>query len=1063
MNVTAQMRMAPLTLANSVTIQDFFRSFYPSLQQGYMGIWTLPDQHTQWFHVADLEQAAQYATGASNRNKEVYFNICLRKSDLGSKQRGKIQDILYCPGLWMDIDIQGSAHKNNDLPTTQEEADQIMETFPFHPTIKVASGHGYHVYTLFDEPFQIEGEEQRSMVQNLLQDYQAILLKEARNKGWNLDNTSDLPRVLRVPGTMNRKREPVPVEITGYYPENRYTISEIQKAVDKAREDEPRQVEKREIHERPIQVASQYYPEDDKPQLGNITDECRFMKHCIDDSSTLPEPDWYAFVTIAARCEDGNTEVHRHSDRYPGYSFSETERKINQALEKTGPYTCEGIQEKISSQFCEKCPYRGRISSPISLGGNSFHPMSKEMAQAIIEETMQDIKDNPMKAQESIHEILSSKRKFSALCNLYIENRTYFAGFIGLANSYKQVKKGQLDQLEKAVKEATSKAFREISISGDTPIRVKDFCPDAPVSEKLVMPQGWVIEDGLKRIHQGKRAGSEQIKDVASEPIFITEVSKNIQEGLEDLVLIFMRKGQWQNLRVPRADIFQAKTLIKCAGYGMSVHQNNFRDLIDYLAAFEKINLNNGIASYSSSSILGWQPEEGFLLGENYITAEEDKAPKVVFAESLMNSGLEGIIKGLSTKGNYEEWLKAMTPLADIPPALFCFYAAFVPPLMEFLEIPNYIIDISYRTSSGKTTLQRVLASIYGKPDETNSIVMTWNSTRVFLERVSACLNGIPLILNDTKSAKDGETIENTVYDITNGTTRGRGTPLGVHRTYKINTVLFSSGEDPIVDGTKSPGVRTRVITLNVAPFLKQDDETAKIVKSLESTVRKNYGHAAEVYIRHLVSNRKEKAPAWAKRLLELERHYASMAKSNAYVDRLSKYFASIDLAAEIAHEALNLPWDFNSPIPLLWEDLTRETKEPTESARALEDIYSYCCTNRGSFKDGSQFSQARTIGKWDSNNKDWQTIAIEKVEFEKAMKQSGYTNYRSILREWKESGYIETEGNRHTKRVTIDKNVSSCIVIQRKALEDLGISSTPGTEKNKATDKGNGDALKWQ
>jgi uncharacterized protein (DUF927 family) len=1027
-----------------------------------MGIWTLPDRQTKWFHVADLEKAAEYAEDASNINKEVYFNICLRQSDLGPDQRGKLEDIIYCPGLWMDIDIKDSAHKKNDLPTTREEVDKIIETLPFQPTIKVNSGHGYHVYTLFDQPLLIEGEKQLSMAQNLLRDYQGILLGRAQRKGWQLDNTSDLPRVLRVPGTMNRKKEPVPVQVIGFYPRNRYPISEIRKAVDKVLEGESNQVEDESKGDRSIQIVTHPYPEDGKPRLVNITEECDFIRHCIDDSSTLPEPHWYAFVTVAARCQNGNEEVHRHSKSYPGYSFRETEKKIGQALEKTGPYTCEVIHTKMTSEFCEQCPYRGKIASPISLGDDSFHLMYGERAEAIIEETEREIRDNPMKAQESIHELLTSKRKFSALCTLYLENRPYFASFIGLANSYKQVKKGQLDQLEKAVREATSKAFREISLSGDTPIKVKDFCPDAPVSEELVMPQGWMIEDGLKRILQGKRPGSEQVKDVASEPIFITEVSKNIHEGLEDLALTFMRNGKWGKQVVPRADIFQAKRFLQYSGYGMPVHQNNVRDLIDYFAAFEKINLKNGIERYSSSSILGWQPGEGFLLGENHITAEEEKASKVVFAESQMNSGIEGMIKAIRKEGNYQEWLKAMTPLAHIPPALFCFYAAFVPPLMEFLEIPNYIIDIAYRTSSGKTTLQRVIASIYGKPDETNSIVMTWNSTRVFLERVSACLNGIPMILNDTKSAKDAETIENTVYDITNGTTRGRGTPSGVHRTYKISTVLFSSGEEPIVDGTKSAGVRTRVITLNVAPFLKQDDETAKIVKSLESTVRKNYGHAAETYIRYLVKNRKEKAPVWAKRLRELEIHYSSKTKSNAYVDRLSKYFASIDLAAEIAHEALELPWEFNSPIPMLWNDLTRETKEPTESARALEDIYSYCCTNRGSFKDGSQNSPPRTIGKWDSSNKDWQTIAIEKVEFEKAMKQSGYTNYKSILREWKESGFIETEGNRHTKRVTIDKNVSSCIVIKRKALEDLEISSAPESRKHIVKKGDNDDALAW-
>jgi len=106
------------------------------------------------------------------------------------------------------------------------------------------------------------------------------------------------------------------------------------------------------------------YPKSD---FARIAERCAFIAHCRDDAKTLPEPDWYILLTIAARCENGEYLSHKLSEAYPEYTPQETDAKIYHALNSTGPYCCRTIK-RISGKYCRACRYYGGVRSPIVLG-----------------------------------------------------------------------------------------------------------------------------------------------------------------------------------------------------------------------------------------------------------------------------------------------------------------------------------------------------------------------------------------------------------------------------------------------------------------------------------------------------------------------------------------------------------------------------------------------------------------------------------------------------------------------------------------------------------------------
>jgi hypothetical protein len=96
-----------------------------------------------------------------------------------------------------------------------EQALELASSLGMPPTIRVDSGHGLQPYWLFHQPWIFASAAEREQAQLLVNRFQEALHGNAKDRGWKLDSTQDFARVLRVPGTTNRKPEcqPVPVRL----------------------------------------------------------------------------------------------------------------------------------------------------------------------------------------------------------------------------------------------------------------------------------------------------------------------------------------------------------------------------------------------------------------------------------------------------------------------------------------------------------------------------------------------------------------------------------------------------------------------------------------------------------------------------------------------------------------------------------------------------------------------------------------------------------------------------------------------------------------------------------
>jgi putative DNA primase/helicase len=350
--------------ADRQAIRQFLERVHGPEPAGWLILWTRQDKATRAFNLGEktaLDQAVEYCA-AKSPTFDVYAAVGLQHERPANTSRGAETGVSALPGFWSDVDIAGAAHKAEALPPTEQDARSLIDTAGLEPSIVVQSGFGLQPYWLFREPYQIESDGERQRLKSLSSRFQLNLRLRANVRGWTMDSTADLCRVLRVPGTFNHKVDGDIRMVTAEYGEQAYNLADFEDLL--AGIEDPGEV-KRDAPQTDLPLT-------DLPpaKLPPILEGCVWMHHCRDTAASLAEPEWYRMLTVVARCEDAERWAHDLSRAYPKYSRRETQRKLKQASgDKVAPVTCAYVQSDLNGgRFCDECLFRGNINSPIAIG-----------------------------------------------------------------------------------------------------------------------------------------------------------------------------------------------------------------------------------------------------------------------------------------------------------------------------------------------------------------------------------------------------------------------------------------------------------------------------------------------------------------------------------------------------------------------------------------------------------------------------------------------------------------------------------------------------------------------
>lgn len=211
----------------------FFTQYFGALDDE-CGFWfylyVLPTRRSWWFPCSEegYLAAAVQAHKTECLKHDVFFPVAPARVRGRDGDRHKANDAAALLSVWADVDVAHDVHAKKGLPPTFDEAERLIATVGAEPTMMVNSGHGLQPYWMLKEPLVVDSEIALREATGHPRLWISSLQARAMQLGYTVDAVQDLARIMRVPGTWNRKAEPVRVEWVTNRPDATYDVSELE-------------------------------------------------------------------------------------------------------------------------------------------------------------------------------------------------------------------------------------------------------------------------------------------------------------------------------------------------------------------------------------------------------------------------------------------------------------------------------------------------------------------------------------------------------------------------------------------------------------------------------------------------------------------------------------------------------------------------------------------------------------------------------------------------------------------------------------------------------------------
>ena len=183
-----------------MTPLSFLRTVFAGVEEGYAVAFNLHGSRaSRSVPVDDLEPLAHWIEGTHALYSVGVYGKALEPG----RGRGTADDVCAITMLWCDVDTDAGSHSKPAPPHAHALA--TLQALEVPPSLIVDSGGGLHAYWMLREPWTLLDARERIDAREAVRTLQRAV---STAMGWALDDTSDLARILRVPGTVSHKYSP---------------------------------------------------------------------------------------------------------------------------------------------------------------------------------------------------------------------------------------------------------------------------------------------------------------------------------------------------------------------------------------------------------------------------------------------------------------------------------------------------------------------------------------------------------------------------------------------------------------------------------------------------------------------------------------------------------------------------------------------------------------------------------------------------------------------------------------------------------------------------------------
>jgi hypothetical protein len=338
--------------------------------------------------------------------------------------------------------------------------------------------------------------------------------------------------------------------------------------------------------------------------------------------------------------------------------------------------------------------------------------------------------------------------------------------------------------------------------------------------------------------------------------LYVVKRMRDPQKGEVAWIRLHLPKDGIKEFALPITEVMTKEKLREKLGfYGVAALQKQMDAIMVYIIKFV-----NELQYKTDVEVMrmqyGWADKNSkFVVGDQEITAEGIKYSP----PSSMTSALSEYMQPV---GTLDEWKKIANVYnrPSMEPHAFGFFTAFGSPLLTHLNLKGAVINLVNNVSgTGKTTVAKVMHSVYGHPEE--QMLIAKDTINVKLHRMGV-MGNLPISCDEITNV-EADHFSDFVYAVSQG--RARNRMKSQSNEERLNTSKWSllcvctsnaSFYDKLASLKSTPdGELMRLIEFQIpVNSVMNKVEADEIFSQLDN----NYGHAGRIYLQWLVSNLEE-------------------------------------------------------------------------------------------------------------------------------------------------------------------------------------------------------------
>jgi hypothetical protein len=706
----------------------------------------------------EAAKALEFALKAGSNTLDVY--ACMSSQMVASEKvtKGKAafkynapirlaQNAMYLKSFFIDVDFGKVLNDGSPDPRSYATAEEaITELMLFvskaglpKPTMVVSTGGGFHVYWCISE--RLSPQEWTPL---------AFALAEAtKHFGLKCDTqcTVDSVRVLRIPDTFNRKKEPArAVRFIGPRLDFDYNLDRIRSPLAifvgrlPAHTGAGQSVDRTLFPPRPasnLPSDLELGLDDLFPpvRLANVAQSCGFVADALaTGGALLANPLWNITTLISTFTEGGRADAHLMGNQHAGYTKESTDeffdRKDRERLQRgLGWPSCATISATGASA-CKGCPLLSQGKSPLNF-------------------------DQP-KAANALHGAGSGAVPAQATL-------------------------------------ATAGAFGPAAPSGAASGTQFSVAPVAVTPQGNDLPTGFFRDARgiVSKVMVDPNNPNNQISIAISDyPMLNAWLEKNPGK-LHFQTEVEPGKVDWVDMEMEIVGQAEMRKVLQRQGFMLRQNDKHSGDFfVSWIQQLQKVKGMVASAPY------GWQDKggqtEGFIFGGQLWTPA-GSSPSAT-ADPVLSAQYK-------PKGSDAYWLDAvkLVTMQGRPDLEAIVASAFAAPLVMFTGHSGMLMSAYSKESGiGKTTALRIAQAVWGDPIKA---AQGQDDTYLSVMNKIGAIRSLPVYWDEIKTEEANKRFVNIAFQLTSGRERSRLTQhVKLREQGHWQTLLVSANNDSLVD-----------------------------------------------------------------------------------------------------------------------------------------------------------------------------------------------------------------------------------------------------------------------